>query len=80
MLDYEDRGSAETRIPRIGEGDLGPVAMPDISPDGSWISYESWPDGRNHDIFLTNMEGSEMIRLTTDPGFDFDPTWRPYAP
>jgi eukaryotic-like serine/threonine-protein kinase len=80
VLDYEDRGSAETRIPLIGEGDLGPVAMPDISPDGSWISYESWPDGRNHDIYLTNMEGIEKIRLTTDPGFDFDPVWRPYAP
>ena len=80
MLNYEDRGSAETRIPRIGEGDLGPVAMPDISSDGKWIAYESWPDGRNHDIWLTNFDGSQKIRLTTDPGFDFDPAWRPYAP
>ncbi|MCD4673282.1 MAG: hypothetical protein K8R77_11520, partial [Anaerolineaceae bacterium] len=79
MLKYEDRGSEETRIPRLGEGDLGPIAMPSISPDGGWISYESWPDGRNHDIYLTTIDGSERIRLTTDPGFDFDPTWRPYA-
>jgi len=80
LLNYEDRGSEETRIPRIGEGDLGPVAMPDVSPDGDWISYESWPDGRNHDIYLTTIDGLEIIRLTTDPGFDFDPTWRPYTP
>ena len=76
-LNYEDRGKEETRIPRRGEGDLGPVALPSISPDGQWIAYESWPDGRNHDIYLTTLDGTERIRLTTDPGFDFHPVWRP---
>ena len=79
MLDYEDRGSEETRV-NIGEGDAIPVALPDVSPDGGWISFESWPDGRNHDIYLTTIDGTEKIRLTTDPGFDFDPAWRPYSP
>ncbi len=79
MLDYEDRGSEETRI-NIGEGDAVPVALPDVSADGNWIAFESWPDGRNHDIYLTTIDGAEKIRLTTDPGFDFDPAWRPYTP
>ena len=79
MLNYEDRGSEETRI-RIGEGDAVPIAMPDVSSDSGWISFESWPDGRNHDIYLTTIDGTEKIRLTTDPGFDFDPAWRPYTP
>ena len=79
-LSYEDRGKEETRVPRSGEGDLGPVALPSISPDGQWVAYESWPDGRNHDIYLTTLDGTERIRLTTDPGFDFNPVWRPAPP
>jgi Tol biopolymer transport system component len=51
-----------------------------ISPDGKWIMYESWPDGRNHDIYIVDIDGNNRTRLTTDPGFDFSPAWKPHAP
>jgi Tol biopolymer transport system component len=50
------------------------------SPDGSFLAYESWPDGKNHDIYMMNINGSSPQRLTTDPGDDFGPAWRPFIP
>lgn len=77
-LRYEDRNTtASTRIPPRGQPDVGPVAQVDISPDGNWIAYESWPDGSNHDIYLMTINGSAKMRLTTDKDFDFSPAWRP---
>lgn len=77
-LRYEDRNtSTSTRIPPRGQPDVGPVAQVNISPDGNWIAYESWPDGINHDIYLMTINGSAKMRLTTDKDFDFGPAWRP---
>ncbi len=67
----------ETRIPPIGSTSFTPVADASFSPDGKWIIFESWPDGRNHDIFIMTTNGENITRLTTDPGLDFDPAWRP---
>ncbi len=78
MKRYEDRDNGkETRIPPPGTVDKGPVAGATISADGKWIAFESWPDGRNHDIFLMDIKGENFMRLTSDPGFDFSPVWRP---
>jgi eukaryotic-like serine/threonine-protein kinase len=80
-LMYEDRGTAqESPIPPFGKPSLGPVSGATLSPDGKWIAFESWPDGRNHDIFLMGANGENWIRLTNDPGFDFDAAWRPINP
>ena len=77
-LRYEDRNTTtSTRIPPRGQPDVGPVAQVDISPDGNWIAYESWPDGINHDIYMMTINGSAKMRLTTDKDFDFGPAWRP---
>ncbi len=76
-LRLEDRGSEETRIPAFDQPDPGPVSRPTISPDGLLIAFESWPDGRNHDIFSMDMDGNNRLRLTTDPGLDTMPAWRP---
>jgi Tol biopolymer transport system component len=77
-LRYEDRNTTNsTRVPPRGQPDVGPVAQADISPDGNWIAYESWPDGNNHDIYLMTINGSSKMRLTTDKDFDFGPAWRP---
>jgi len=76
---YEDREtSLETRIPASSSGgDAGPYVQVRPSPDGSMLTYESWPDGKNHDIYIMNANGSNSQRLTTDPGYDFGPAWRP---
>lgn len=55
-----------------------PVVNVGFSPDGQWLIFESWPDStHNQDIFLTTILGKDRRRLTTDPGNDFDPVWRP---
>lgn len=78
---YEDRESAiETRIPATARGDTGPFTQVRQSPDGSYLAYEGWPDGVNHDIYIMDSNGSNPQRLTTDPGDDFGPTWRPVLP
>jgi eukaryotic-like serine/threonine-protein kinase len=47
------------------------------SSDGTWIAYESWPDGSNHDIYIMTTNGLVKQRLTTDESLEFDPAWRP---
>ena len=64
------------RIPANGS-DIGPVAGIKVSYDGEWIVFESWPNGKNHDIFLVTINGTNLTQLTTDPGFDFSPAFRP---
>ncbi|TLN05617.1 hypothetical protein FDZ74_13435 [bacterium] len=79
-LRYEDRKtSKEFRIPAENPGSFGPMYKPSISPDGYYIGFESWPDGNNHDIYRMAVNGSDLVRLTTDPGTDFSPAWRPIS-
>ena len=72
---YEDRASKKAvRLP------IEPLPVVDVSfsPDGYWMAFESWPDNSgNQDIFITTATGANRTRLTTDPGYDFDPVWRP---
>ncbi len=76
---YEDRVNPykEFRIPANSQPEDGPVASVSVSPDGHWLAFESWPDGTNHDIYIMTITGANRTRVTTDPGFDFDPAWRP---
>jgi Tol biopolymer transport system component len=77
-LRYQDRNSGrEFHIPANPDREIGPVAKVDISPDGMWIAYESWIQASNHDIYIMSINGANQIRMTTDPGFDFGPVWRP---
>lgn len=77
-LSYENRGkNLEFRIPPLGATDIGPVVEPAISPDGKWFSFEGWPDGSNHDIYVVSADGSKRLRLTTDKERDFGPAWKP---
>jgi eukaryotic-like serine/threonine-protein kinase len=78
VLRYEDRKTFNSiRIPGRGQTDVGPVAQVSISPDGNWLAFEGWPDGRNHDIYLMTINGANRIRLTADRDFDFGAAWRP---
>ncbi len=55
----------------------GPNADPDFSPDGQWITLESWRDAANHDIYIMTVNGGLQTRLTDDPAGDYQPAWRP---
>ncbi|MEI8131208.1 MAG: protein kinase [Leptolinea sp.] len=77
-LSYENRGkNREFRIPAVGTENIGPVVEPAVSPDGLWVAFESWPDGINHDLYMTTVNGSERHRLTSDKEWDFGPAWKP---
>jgi serine/threonine protein kinase len=72
---YEDRGgTSATRL------DLGPLPVEHIalSSDGFWIVFQGKDaGGATDDLFIITITGAERTRLTTDPGNDFDPAWRP---
>jgi Tol biopolymer transport system component len=55
----------------------GPNADPDWSPDGLWLTFESWRDAANHDIYIMTSNGGLQTRLTEDPAADYQPAWRP---
>jgi serine/threonine protein kinase/Tol biopolymer transport system component len=58
---------------------IGPVPMreAEYSPDGFWLVFEGWPEGGNHEIYIMTTNGASMQQVTHNPGYDFDPTWRP---
>lgn len=62
---------------RLSDGAIVPEDEPDISQDGLWIVFESWPEGDNHNIYMFNRSASILIQITLDPAADFDPVWRP---
>ncbi|MCX6079696.1 MAG: protein kinase [Chloroflexi bacterium] len=72
---YEDRATRQAVPVNI---EPLPVVDVSFSPDGQWLAFESWPDkSGNQDIYVTTVSGANRARLTTDPGLDFDPVWRP---
>jgi Tol biopolymer transport system component len=44
-------------------------------PSGE-IAYESYQEG-NAEIYLLNLDGSDPVNLTDDPGYDGTPAWSP---
>jgi eukaryotic-like serine/threonine-protein kinase len=60
---------------------LAPLLQPSrqavFSPDGGLLACEGWPDGANHDIWIMTSNAASPQQVTDDPGFDFDPAWRP---
>jgi eukaryotic-like serine/threonine-protein kinase len=75
---YEERGNTYgTEIPVKHDYISRPIIEGRFSPDGQWILFESWPDGINHDIYVMDLNGENIMRLTTDPGTDGNAVWRP---
>jgi hypothetical protein len=51
----------------------------EYSPDGFYLLYEGEDKTENNDIYYMTAAGANNVRITTDKGLDFDPTWRPYG-
>ncbi len=56
--------------------DLDEDTAPALSPDGRKIAFMSRRDG-NWEIYVVNIDGSEVQRLTDNPAEDGLPTWSP---
>ncbi len=74
-------GSGDTRIPIDGLPD--DVFHPTWSPDGSRIAFDtrsadpSSEEGGNRDVYAVDADGSNLTRLTTEDGWDYQPAWSP---
>ncbi|NPV84727.1 MAG: serine/threonine-protein kinase [Anaerolineae bacterium] len=81
FLSYAERGTGADK-PILPKDRREPVPSSGVSiaPDSKTIVFESWPDGRNHDIYRMDVTGEALTRLTNDPGFDYDPEWCPVQP
>jgi len=50
--------------------------QPTWSPDGTQVAFWSTRDG-DPELYVSNKDGSNVRRLTTNPGIDESPTWSP---
>jgi len=50
--------------------------FPDFSPDGTRFAIAS-NHGGNYDIYVTNLAGQDLVRLTNDTAVDRSPDWSP---
>ena len=78
-------GTQDIVISHIYEGRLETPAdgnervhnwLPSFSPDGSQIAFNSNRDG-NPELYVMNVDGTNLRRLTNHPAIDTSPTWSP---
>ena len=65
-----------TGAENLTSGSAANDAWPDFSADGGRIVFRSGRDG-NHEIYLMDADGSDLHRLTDDPGLDSMPALSP---
>jgi Tol biopolymer transport system component len=49
---------------------------PLLSPDGKKLLFDSARDG-NHEIYVSDPDGTNAVRLTSDPAYDSGASWSP---
>jgi TolB protein len=54
----------------------GPMAFAQMASPSGRIAFSAGSHP-HEDIYVVNVDGSGLVRLTDDPGADFDPSWSP---
>jgi serine/threonine protein kinase/Tol biopolymer transport system component len=73
QFDYEHRDDPDAS--QVPNGNYATDIS--VSPDVRWLAFESTEDGKHYDVFLMTPDGENRALLTTDPGQEYDPVWRP---
>jgi Tol biopolymer transport system component len=76
---WPDRGLAVMNAAGSGQRTVlldDSATAPAGSPDGAYIAFMSTRDG-NWEIYRSNVDGSDLVRLTDDGANDGLPTWSP---
>lgn len=75
---WKEAGFTEARLVDPWDNDNGAVHQyrASYSPDGNWIAFSRDVDG-DRELFVTNIEGTNIVRLTFQKGHDGFPEWRP---
>ena len=76
ILDLAGRTVTNLTGERLGGGHPSDARDPDWSPDGLRIAFSA-SDGRNQDIYLINVDGTGLTRLTSHEARDKHPDWSP---
>jgi TolB protein len=63
-------GSSPKALTNLPGADWAPT----FSPDNRYIAWTAFRQG-DFDVWVMNRDGSDKIRLTTDPAFDGFPDW-----
>jgi Tol biopolymer transport system component len=68
----------KTEINLNDEADLATYSGPSWSPDGQQIAFASDRSGNaNYNIYVMNLDGSNLRAVVEDTGGDFAPSWSP---
>lgn len=78
-------GGSLYTLPVIGTGNPkrlvstaeGPTSHPAWSPDGNQIAFSREVGNGNNDIFVVNLNGSDVRQVTDSDAFDTRPCWSP---
>ena len=63
-------------VSRLTNSELYEYA-PSLSPDNSKIAFSGWASDGSAQIYVVNMDGSELRSITTKPGLYAQPKWTP---
>jgi Tol biopolymer transport system component/uncharacterized protein YjdB len=55
--------------------DASPAIQPALSPDRTRIAFSAEQGGTGYDLFVMDVDGRNLQRLTSDPGTEGEPAW-----